>query len=67
MSAVQFDLQKFPIPSKLFIDGRWADSEAADAHTLTSAVNDDVISEGTSKVLRSETHHLTFHRCTVGK
>lgn len=52
MSTVQFDLHKFPIPSKLFIDGSWTDSEANDAHTLTSAVNDDIISKGNLVALR---------------
>lgn len=40
---IQFDLTHHEIPRKLFIDGTWTDSKAHNIHSLTSAVNDQVI------------------------
>jgi len=45
MIDVQFDLTKYPIPSKLFIDGNWIDSREAQTQSLRSAVNDALITD----------------------
>ena len=46
MSSVTFDLTRFHIPNKLFIDGAWTDGEANNAQSMVSAVNDEVICKG---------------------
>lgn len=40
------DLTRFPIPTQPFIDGKVVDSTADDKHTLTSSVNDAVVTAG---------------------
>lgn len=40
------DLTRFPIPTQPFIDGKAVDSTAEDKHTLTSSVNDEVVTTG---------------------
>lgn len=40
------DLTRFPIPTQPFIDGKVVDSTANDKHTLTSSVNDAVVTTG---------------------
>ena len=41
-----FDLTQYPIPVQSFIDGRFVDSSGNDKHTLTSSLNDDVVTTG---------------------
>ena len=40
------DLTQYPIPVQSFIDGRFVDSSGNDKHTLTSSLNDDVVTTG---------------------
>ena len=50
MSSVKFDLTRFHIPNKLFIDGAWTDSVANNPQSMVSAVNDEVICKGMQAV-----------------
>ncbi|KAL3426504.1 aldehyde dehydrogenase [Phlyctema vagabunda] len=43
MSSVVFDLNRYPIPNKAFIDGAWTESKANNLHSIVSAVNDEVV------------------------
>ncbi|KAJ5638382.1 hypothetical protein N7490_008261 [Penicillium lividum] len=45
MQAVNFDLSKYPIPTRQFIHGEWVDSKRPDKKSMRSAVNDALITD----------------------